>query len=182
MTKIHKVWQLGISMGAVLVFLAGIIFWGGFNTVLELTNTEAFCLSCHEMENTVYQEYKGTIHDKNTSGVRATCADCHVPRPWVHKLVRKIRASNELYHKLLGTIDTPQKFEANRALMAQRVWDSMKASDSRECRNCHSLGAMALESQSRQARKKHDPERQKERGETCIDCHQGIAHKLPDTI
>ena len=39
-------------------FAAGIIFWGGFNTVVEATNTEAFCISCHEMRNNVYEEYK----------------------------------------------------------------------------------------------------------------------------
>ncbi|MCE9687117.1 NapC/NirT family cytochrome c [Shewanella sp. AS16] len=174
--------MLGLPLGALLMFGAGIIFWGGFNTVLELTNTEAFCISCHEMEDTVYQEYKDTIHAKNNAGVKASCPDCHVPRPWIHKVARKIRASNEVYHKLLGSINTPEKFEAKRAELAQHVWDTMKATDSRECRNCHSLSAMSLETQSKQARKKHDPKRLAERGETCIDCHQGIAHKLPEDV
>ncbi|NMH66656.1 hypothetical protein HC757_15985 [Shewanella sp. SHSM-M6] len=178
----RKKWMLGLPLGALLMFGAGIIFWGGFNTVLELTNTEAFCISCHEMEDTVYQEYKETIHAKNNAGVKASCPDCHVPRPWIHKIARKIRASNELYHKLLGSINTPEKFEAKRAELAQHVWDTMKATDSRECRNCHSFSAMALETQSKQARKKHDPKRLAERGETCIDCHQGIAHKLPEDV
>ena len=41
------------SLGALTLggFIAGIIFWGGFNTALEATNTEAFCISCHEMED-----------------------------------------------------------------------------------------------------------------------------------
>ncbi len=60
-------------------FIAGIIFWGSFNTALEITNTEAFCVSCHEMYDNVYQELKPTIHYTNRSGVRATCPDCHVP-------------------------------------------------------------------------------------------------------
>jgi cytochrome c-type protein NapC len=34
--------------------VAGIIFWGGFNTAMEATNTETFCISCHEMEVNVY--------------------------------------------------------------------------------------------------------------------------------
>ena len=25
-------------------FIAGVIFWGGFNTALEVTNTEEFCV------------------------------------------------------------------------------------------------------------------------------------------
>ena len=157
--------------------VAGIIFWGGFNTTLEVTNTMGFCVSCHEMSDTVYKEYQETVHFKNQSGVQATCADCHVPRPWIHKVVRKIKATNELYHKAMGTIDTPEKFEQHRWTMANRVWDQMKATDSRECRNCHSFETMDLSEQDRSARKRHA--RAEERGETCIDCHKGIAHEQP---
>jgi cytochrome c-type protein NapC len=156
----------------------GIIFWGGFNTVLELTNKMEFCISCHEMRDNVYEEYKETVHFKNPSGVQATCADCHVPREWVHKVVRKVQATRELYHKALGTIDTPEKFEAKRWLLANRVWDQMKATDSRECRNCHDFASMNTEEQDRSARRKHG--QAEERGQTCIDCHKGIAHEYPD--
>ncbi len=157
---------------------AGIILWGGFNTAMEVTNTMEFCISCHEMRDNVYEEYKETIHYKNPSGVQATCADCHVPRPWVYKVIRKIKASNELYHKALGTIDTREKFDQHRWKMAKRVWDTMKSTDSRECRNCHALGTMDLSGQDRTARKRHA--RAEEQGETCIDCHKGIAHEEPE--
>ena len=120
-------------------FFAGVIFWGGFNTGMEAANTLEFCISCHEMRDTVYQEYKQTTHYANRSGVRATCADCHVAKDWVHKVARKIQATNELYGKLMGTISTPEKFEAKRLELARHEWQRMKASDSRECRNCHSL-------------------------------------------
>jgi nitrate/TMAO reductase-like tetraheme cytochrome c subunit len=158
--------------------VGGIIFWGGFNTVLEATNTMTFCISCHEMRDNVYQEYKETIHYKNPSGVQATCSDCHVPKPWIYKFVRKIKASNELYHKALGTIDTREKFEARRLYLAERVWASMRATDSRECRNCHDFNSMDLGEQDSYASKRHV--RAVKKGETCIDCHDGIAHKLPE--
>ena len=61
-------------------FVAGIVFWGGFNTVVEATNEEQFCIGCHEMRDNVYQEYKETIHYTNRTGVRAICSDCHVPK------------------------------------------------------------------------------------------------------
>ncbi len=157
--------------------LVGVILWGGFNTALEATNSMEFCISCHEMRDNVYQEYRETVHFNNPTGVQATCADCHVPREWVHKMVRKIEASKELYHKLVGTIDTPEKFEAHRLTMAERVWEKMKETDSRECRNCHHFDAMNLEEQDRYAAKRH--QRAIEEGETCIECHQGIAHKMP---
>jgi cytochrome c-type protein NapC len=158
-------------------FFGGILFWGGFNTGMEATNAMRFCIGCHEMRTTVYEEYKSTIHYSNRTGVRATCADCHVPRDWTNKMVRKIRASYELWGKVTGKIDTPEKFEANRMAMAEREWARMKATDSIECRNCHSFEAMSQEVQKKTAHKKHTEARQK--GMTCIDCHQGIAHRLP---
>ncbi|WP_135075343.1 NapC/NirT family cytochrome c [Terasakiella sp. SH-1] len=181
----NRIWALlnrpskKTSAGKLLLvgLVAGIVFWGGFNWSLELTNTESFCISCHEMEQNPYREYVGTVHDANASGVRATCPDCHVPRPWIYKIQRKIQASNELWHKMLGTIDTREKYEDQRLKMATREWKRMKASDSRECRNCHNFMSMDVSKQNRRARNRHLEAQ--EDGKTCIDCHKGIAHELP---
>lgn len=155
--------------------IGGIVFWGGFNTAMEATNTMPFCISCHEMRDNVYKEYKHTIHAQNRTGVSASCSDCHVPKDWVHKIMRKIQASNELFHHFLGSIDTPEKFDQKRLTLAKSVWGSMKGSDSRECRNCHTIESMNPEFQRPRARKQH-MEAMKN-GNTCIDCHKGIAHK-----
>ncbi len=157
----------------------GVVGWGGFNTAMEATNTLEFCVSCHEMRSTVYEEYKKTIHYSNPAGVRAICSDCHVPKDWTHKIVRKIQASGELWGKLVGTIDTPEKFEAERLRLAKHEWDRMKAVDSRECRNCHSFEAMDFQHQKKKEASDQMQKAWKEGG-TCIDCHKGIAHKLPD--
>ncbi|MGZ9067451.1 MAG: NapC/NirT family cytochrome c, partial [Burkholderiales bacterium] len=124
------------------LFLAGIVFWGGFNWALEYTNTEQFCITCHEMQRNVFSEYQTTSHYSNRTGVRATCPDCHVPKDWSHKIVRKIQASNELLHKMLGTIDTREKFNERRVRLARSEWARMKETDSRECRNCHNYTYM----------------------------------------
>jgi len=158
-------------------FIAGIIFWGGFNTGLEATNTMVFCTGCHEMRDNVYQEYKKTIHYSNRTGVRASCSDCHVPKDWTHKMVRKIQASKEVWGKLTGVIDTPEKFEAHRYAMATREWTRMLAADSIECRNCHTLEAMSSDLQTEKAQRRHA--KAKTEGMTCIECHFGIAHKEP---
>lgn len=166
----------GATLGsAVLFMIIGVILWGGFNWGMEITNTEKFCISCHEMEENVFTEYTGSIHDANRSGVKATCPDCHVPRPWIHKVVRKIKASNEIYHKLMGTVNTPEKFDEHRLTMAKRVWQAMKETDSRECRNCHDWETMNPEKQKPRARNQHVFAM--ENGNTCIDCHKGLAHK-----
>ncbi len=169
-------WSMGLLAGGGMV--AGILFWGAFNWAVELSNTETFCISCHEMRSTVYEEMKKTVHYANRTGVRATCPDCHVPKEWGPKMVRKIQASfNELPLHLIGAMDTPEKFEAARLALASNVWKAMKGADSRECRNCHSLASMDVEKQVRPAKRRHAEAR--EQGKTCIDCHQGVAHKLP---
>ena len=160
-------------------FLAGVVFWGAFNTTLEVLNTEKFCTSCHEMQSNVFEELKGTIHFTNRSGVRATCPDCHVPHNWTDKIARKMQASKEVWGHMFGSIDTREKFLGLRRTLAEHEWERMKANDSLECRNCHSAVSMDLAKQNPRAADAHQAllfTGQK----TCIDCHKGIAHRLPN--
>jgi cytochrome c-type protein NapC len=168
------------SLGFLTVggFIAGIMFWGGFNTALELTNTETFCTGCHEMRDNVFQELKTTIHYTNRSGVRAQCPDCHVPHNWTDKIARKMQASKEVWGKIFGTINTREKFEANRLELAQHEWARLKANDSLECRNCHGFDYMDFTRQSPRAAQQHSTYLAN-RERTCIDCHKGISHLLP---
>lgn len=158
-------------------FFSGIMFWGAFNTGMEATNTMQFCIGCHEMKENVYEEYKYTIHYSNRTGVRAVCSDCHVPKDWTHKMIRKVQASKEVWGKITGVVDTKEKFDNHRLVMAEREWARMKSNNSTECRNCHSFDAMSPELQKKAAFKVHT--QAKAEGKTCIDCHKGIAHKLP---
>jgi cytochrome c-type protein NapC len=171
--------HLSLAFLALGGFVCGIMFWGAFNTALELTNTEKFCTSCHEMHNNVYQELQRTIHFSNRSGVRATCPDCHVPHNWTDKIARKMQASKEVWGKIFGTISTRGKFLDHRLELAKHEWARMEANDSLECRNCHSAIAMDFTRQTNRAAQIHAkflvPGQR-----TCIDCHKGIAHELPD--
>jgi len=183
---IRRLWNFiwspsaAISLGVLLIvgFVAGILFWGGFHWAVEASNKEEFCISCHEMRDNVYEDYTQTVHYSSVSGVGAICSDCHVPKEWLPKMIRKVRATKELYHHFRGTISTPEKFEEHRAEMAQRVWAEMEANDSLECRNCHR--------EDRFDYTLMEPKDAKvmqaglAAGDTCIDCHKGIAHKMPD--
>lgn len=160
-------------------FVGGVIFWGAFNTVLELTNTEEFCVSCHEMRTNVYEELTRTIHFSNRSGVRASCPDCHVPHEWTDKIARKMQASKEVWGKIFGTINTREKFLDHRLELAKHEWARLKANDSLECRNCHSSAAMDLSKQTQRAAEIHTRYLLPGKA-TCIDCHKGIAHELPN--
>lgn len=158
--------------------IIGVLFWGGFHWALEATNTEAFCIGCHEMRDNVYAEYEGTIHQNNSSGVRATCPDCHVPKEWAPKLARKIAATRELYgHFVTRSIWTEEKFKEQRVHLASHEWSRMKKNDSQECRNCHAFDYMDFTTQENRAAENH--QKALDNDMTCIDCHQGIAHDLP---
>jgi len=183
----RKIWRdigrpsLHYSIGALTLggFVAGIMFWGGFNTALEASNSEEFCISCHEMQENVYQELRETIHFSNRSGVRATCPDCHVPHGWTDKIGRKMQATKEIWGKIFQTINTREKFLAKRRELAEHEWARLSANDSLECRNCHDYDFMDFTAQSPRASEQHSTSLASGK-KTCIDCHKGIAHELPD--
>ena len=171
-------WLTGGALALLVVGGAAMaVLIGGFNVVAHHTNKMEFCISCHEMETGPYAEYKKTVHFANRTGVRAVCADCHVPKDFGPKLVAKVMAAKDVWHHLLGTIDTPEKFEERRLEMAKRVWAKMADSGSRECRGCHAFDAMNLDEQGRRAKLKHP--QAKTDGTHCIACHKGIVHELP---
>ncbi|MGF1696151.1 pentaheme c-type cytochrome TorC [Vibrio lamellibrachiae] len=171
-----------ISLGVLTMggFIAGVIFWGGFNTALEATNTEEFCIGCHTMSENVYVELQETAHWKNSSGVRATCPDCHVPHEWTAKIARKMQASKEVFAQIFGDLGTPEKFEARRLELARHEWDRFSANGSLECKNCHAYESMDFEQMSPTARIQMS--QAAERDQSCVDCHKGIAHHLPQDM
>lgn len=172
--------RFGVGVLVLIGMIAGVAAWAGFHSFVAYTNTPEYCLSCHEMRAFVYPEVQERPHFSTRSGVRPMCADCHVPRAYFPMMASKIKATMvELPGHLLGRIDTREKFEAHRETMAERVWARMKANDSRECRSCHLEEAMSQELQTTRAWRSHQDAI--ETGETCIDCHQGIAHQLPES-
>ncbi|MCD6672006.1 MAG: NapC/NirT family cytochrome c [Burkholderiaceae bacterium] len=173
-TTVGRLVGVGIATTVVVALAAYAL---GLHPLLERTNTTEFCVSCHSMEATVYREYRTSVHYSNASGVRAGCPDCHVPKPLVPKLIAKVRAAKDVWHEILGTIDTPEKFEAHRWRMANAVWSMMERTDSMTCRSCHSWEAMNADEQDRSARSKHRAAQ--EEGRTCIECHKGLVHKRP---
>jgi len=175
--KLRRNWKVVFGF-AVLGMVATVLLLIAGAAGLAWTNTEEFCIGCHEMRDNVYAEYKGTIHDTNRSGVRAVCTDCHVPREPGPLILAKIHATWDLYGHIMGFIDTKEKFQAKRAELAHRVWARMQANDSHECRNCHKTEKMSNELQSEKARARHA--KGKAEGLTCVDCHFGIAHQEPE--
>lgn len=172
-------------IGAGILVLAGLAVGvgsvAGFNAFVAHTDTLEFCTSCHAMKEYAFAEYSTTHHYSNRTGIRAVCSDCHVPDAFVPKMIAKTRATfNEIPRHLLRTIHAEEDYEARREVLAHRVWDRMRASDSRECRSCHEWDRMAMDAQRTAARREHEAGRAE--GKACIDCHYGIAHRLPASM
>ena len=64
-------------------------------------------------------------------------------------------AVKDVYHEVVGSIDTAQKYEDHRRHMAAMTWRKMKESDSRECRNCHNFQYMDFTIQETRAAENH---------------------------
>jgi len=135
--------------------------------------------------NTPFQELTHSPHHANEFGIRATCADCHVPPTFVAGLMRHAAATTEVWGHLLGELDTPAKYESRRLQLAQKIWKELKANDSAECRSCHTIAAMATSQQSSTAASgvaaisSASMHQSLAPSQTCIDCHKGVAHTLP---
>ena len=91
----------------------------------------------------------------------------------------RVAGSAAVWGWVFGSIRPREKFLEKRLELAQREWERMKANDSLECRNCHEFASMDFTRQSKRAADAHSTSL---RGgeKTCIDCHKGIAHRLPD--
>lgn len=156
----------------------GWISLGGTVAVMHYTSSTEFCVSCHSMQ-IPYEEYQGSVHFTNAKGIRAECADCHIPTDPIDYFITKIRASKDIYHEFVTKkIDDEDKYEEHRMAMAENVWKQLRTNDSATCRTCHDYDAMDTYEQSAESAKMH--QYGIENNQTCIDCHKGVAHFVPE--
>jgi nitrate/TMAO reductase-like tetraheme cytochrome c subunit len=174
-------WLLGIPIGGFVMMGVGAAGLLGMNYALHATSTSEFCLSCHTHKGISEQEFASAGHSFNGTGIRAECADCHLPNPeekWFSYVKMKMIVSLDIFAELRGVANTPEKYEAKRGEWAKHVWTEYRKNDSEFCRHCHEFDHMTIEQQPRLAQRRH--KHAMENGQTCIDCHQGIAHALPE--
>ena len=167
--------KIGISLTGGLVLITLILSSVALHPSLSTTE---FCVSCHEME-TPLAEVQETSHFSSASGVRAECSSCHIPQSLGPRLFAKIDALRHVYGHFQDTLSTDEKYEDARLRMAERVWEQYQATDSRECRSCHNQEGFSFElfkSHSNAQRMQTGLEE----GKTCIDCHKGLVHPMPD--
>lgn len=167
-------WPYGaVAAGGVVV---GLAILGAWNTAIEHTNHTEFCITCHIMQATVYQEFVETSHFKNKHGFHAGCPDCHVPQyDWIGEVEAKVGTVGELYAYFFQGMNKVENFEPIRPQLAKEVWAKFAATNARECRHCHDYTNMVFEEQKPSAASKHQDAMQTD--ENCVDCHKGITHK-----
>ena len=78
-------------------FVMGVIFWGGFNTVLEATTPRTSAWAATRCTTTSTRSSRARCTSRIVPGVRAGCPDCHVPHEWTDKIARKMQASKEVW-------------------------------------------------------------------------------------
>lgn len=136
------------------------------------TSTEAFCTTCHSMELAAVP-YRESAHYMPTSGVRASCGDCHVSpgvfaATWDHFI-----GSKDLFHQLFGAdYDDPviNALHLPDAAFSAREW--FRERDSATCRRCHEQDAIVGKRADTLAIHREDA-----KGKTCIDCHINLVHR-----
>ncbi len=173
------------AYSTVILVGGGIALGGGALALTEQaarqSETIEFCVSCHVMEATVFEEYKETSHYSNAAGTTATCADCHVPDRHapgevMAYLATKLGAVRFIYGWATGAVSEPEQLIAKREELAERVWAGMRLDDSRACRRCHDDTRWDITKQTTRAAEQHLSGI--EESKTCIDCHDdGIAHE-----
>jgi nitrate/TMAO reductase-like tetraheme cytochrome c subunit len=181
--RIETLWarpqvRFGTLVGG-LGLAAGLVIAAGTTSVIRQTNSTEFCVSCHVYEN-FYEEFQSSEHYLNATGVQASCASCHLPHDnWASMIAAKAHSGfKDVWAYTLGGIDTPEDFEARRAALARDIWEQYERNDSQFCRHCHEPDAWDLEAQSAMARGAHRGVLEGEA--TCIACHKGVAHSIPE--
>ncbi len=171
-----------LSVLALLVIgiAVGVAGWITFNGVVHATGTNEFCgTACHSHAEFIYPDYKKSSHFANASGVVATCSDCHIPKEFFPKMWTKAEAGihDGFAEFVQRKISTREKYEAELPRLYANVREHMKARDSKECRNCHEFTPEVIAKQGPAAQAIHP--KIKEMGQTCVDCHTGVAHSVP---
>jgi nitrate/TMAO reductase-like tetraheme cytochrome c subunit len=169
-----------------VIALAGILVGAGLLIasveVNRYTSTDGFCTSCHTMATLAADpHFVQSTHRANGEGVRATCADCHIPATsWftetyahAHDGIRDVVA------QAIHNYNVPAIWELRRVELAHVVRDQMRREDSVTCRHCHD--AAAIRPASEQGRAAHAL--LSKQPLTCIDCHFNLVHApVPPSI
>lgn len=160
-----------VLIALVLGGFAGIGFLVFLMEFDHYTSTEEFCTTCHSM-TLAANPYRESVHYLPTSGVRASCGDCHVSpgvfrATWDHFIGGK-----DLFRQIFGAdYDDPVVNALHLPDAAFRAREWFRKNDSHTCRRCHVQDAIVGKRADTQAIHQEETD-----GKTCVDCHINIVH------
>ncbi len=161
-----KAWAFGIVIGVIATAVT--VLASGF--MIETTNTDTFCVSCHVM-TPFRTAWRSSVHGgQNPQGFAAQCVDCHLPHgDFVEYLTAKaITGTGDVIQNFTivpVTFDWGGNAKANRTRF---TYDSA-------CRRCHhNLTPPGLPSGGLIA---HRSYLRGTAGRQCVECHEHVGHK-----
>lgn len=163
-----------IAFAIVLLGAGAVIGVPATDYVDRYFSSDAFCAyGCHVMESTVYKEYQESSHWNTSTGVRPSCADCHVSSNLTEAMWDHVLGTRDLFVFIFEGVRTAGDFEKIRARAADRARFTLLKNDSKTCRSCHVMEAI------KPARKRGQGQHREamEKGITCIACHYNLVHK-----
>ena len=159
-----------ITLGAILAFvILPFISWLITDEGITATSDATFCVNCHSMAP-FEKAHTADIHGgRNAHGVRATCAQCHLPHDSsFNYLVTKARTGiHDLWVENFGNPETID-WEAKRAYREHYVYDS-------GCVTCHT----DLQKATMATNKAFVAHRDYYLGiidDQCVTCHENVGH------
>jgi cytochrome c-type protein NapC len=158
-----------ILIGFIAFIVLPFISWLVTDESITATSDAQFCVNCHSMEP-FEKAHNADVHGgKNAHGVRATCAQCHLPHDSsFNYMYTKARTGlHDLWVENLGDPDTID-WLAKRADREEYVYDS-------GCITCHTNLEKATMS-SNDALIAHRAYFQGATEEKCVSCHQHVGH------
>ena len=166
-----KYWIIGL-MG----FIIGALLVAAFDTTMNTTSSNEYCMSCHTHEQADL-DWKKSPHYLSHSGVMTDCAACHLP-PKEDGLLKYYMAKSKMGAKDLWakmTQDTDKiDWESKRSLENARkiVYNS-------SCEKCHvNLYPEGISDDGITAHLYYD-DNAKKLGLDCISCHLNVGHYMP---
>lgn len=156
----------GLSIGILVTIVT--VLASGF--MVETTNTDTFCISCHAMTPSRIS-WQDSVHGgQNPQGKRAQCVDCHLPHGnFVEYFMTKaVTGIGDVVQNI--TFD-PHEFDWAGNAEANRVNFTFDSA----CRRCHhNLTGPGLSSGGFIA---HRSYLRGSANRKCVDCHPHVGHE-----
>jgi len=160
-------WWIGIAVGGILTMM--LVLASGF--MIETTNTDTFCISCHAM--TPFRDaWKQAVHGgKNPQGFAAQCVDCHLPHGNFMEYItaKAVTGTGDVFQNMVIDAETFDWMGNAERKRHHFTYDSA-------CRRCH----LRLDAAPGMPRGGFLAHRAYLRGDTtkkCAECHNHVGHK-----